>query len=110
MPGTALQRSAFATASTNVMFRALSVSLSLAITAEGRAGVCPVAQKTVTNADIIALDYLCPGEFTNIAALVIKIDPAEKTSDLRALSDTIRFFRALFYFWAPRIDRTLLRH
>ena len=45
MSGTALQRRAFTTATTDVTFRALSLSLSLALTAEDRESVCPVAQK-----------------------------------------------------------------
>ena len=57
---------------------------------EGPVGLCPVGQKTVTNADIIALDYVCSGELTTVAALIIKLDPAEKATNSRLLLNNIR--------------------
>ncbi len=90
MPGTALQGRAFTTATNDDTFRALSVEISLTASSEGRVGVCPVAQKTVTNADIIALDYVCFGALTTVAALVIKMDPPEKTTNPRLLLNSIR--------------------
>ena len=90
MPGTALQGRAFTTATNDDTFRALSVEISLAASSEGRVGVCPVAKKTVTNAVIIALDYVCSGELTTVAALVIKMDPAEKTTNPHLLMNSIR--------------------
>ena len=89
--GTALQARAFVNATANDTLRTLLADISLATSAEARVGVCPIAQKTVTIADIIALDHVCSGELKTVAALVIKIDPAETKTDPLSLFLVIRY-------------------
>ena len=64
IPGTELQRRAFESTTANDTFRALLIGFSSAHTTESRVSLCPVAPKTVTIADVIVLDLLCPVELT----------------------------------------------
>ena len=58
----------------------LLIKLLVETSPEGREEINVVAQKTVTNSDIIILDKLFSGKAANFASLVMKLDPAESAS------------------------------
>jgi hypothetical protein len=90
MSGTTLQRHAFTSATSDNLFHALLDDIYLSTTIEGRVGIYSVAKDTVTIADIIVLDHLCPGGLTTVSSLIIKIDPTEAKSDACSLFKYIR--------------------
>ena len=81
--GTALQERAHSLAIKNETMRALFAELSSETMLADRAEITVVAQKTVTNADIITIDRFCLGKVATVVTLVTKIDPAEDASDSR---------------------------
>ena len=74
--GTALQKRAYTIAREDEMMHTLFANLSLQALLESRVGISVIAQKTVTNAEIITLDRLCLGKVAAIASLVKRLDPA----------------------------------
>ena len=71
--------------------RALFAELSLEAILADRAKIFVVAQKTATNADIIAIDRFCLGKVATVVSLVTKLDPAEYASDPRLLAKTLKY-------------------
>ena len=71
--------------------RALFAELSSETMLADRAEITVVAQKTVTNADIIALNRLCSGKVATVASLIMNVDPAEGISDLHLLTKALQF-------------------
>ena len=55
------------------------------------AEITVVAQKTISNAEIITLDHLCLGKVPTVTSLVMKIDPAENESDPRLLTKALHY-------------------
>ena len=68
-------------------FDNLSLEMSLGRGAE----ITIVAQKTITNAEIITLDHLCSGKVPTVTSLVMKLDPAENESDPRLLTKALHY-------------------
>ena len=66
-------------------------NLSLLTLLDSRVGISVIAQKTVTNAEVITLDRLRSGKVAAVASLVKKLDPAECTSDPFKLTSSLDY-------------------
>ena len=86
-----MQERAHTIARRNETLHSLLVNLSLETTLEGRADISVVAQKTVTNAEVIALNHVCLGKIATVASLVMKIDPVEGVSDPLLLTQALLY-------------------
>ena len=79
LSGTALQERARIISRENETIRSLLIENTM----EDR--VTFAEQKTITNADVIALDHLFKGELASVCSLILKIDAAEMSSDPQKL-------------------------
>ena len=69
----------------------LLIKLLVETSPEGREEINVVAQKTVTNSDIIILDKLFSGKAANFASLVMKLDPAKSASYPNLLTSSLDY-------------------
>ena len=86
-----MQKLAHAVASKDETMRSFVDSLSLEMSLGRGAEITVVAQKTITNAEIITLDHLCSGKVPTVTSLVMKLDPAENESDPHLLTKALHY-------------------
>ena len=86
-----MQKRAHAVASKDETMRSFFDNLSLEMSLGRGAEITIVAQKTITNAEIITLDHLCSGKVPTVTSLVMKLDPAENESDPRLLTKALHY-------------------